>query len=49
MIIVRTEIWSTKSGKIAKAVVRDEKGKLIGATNNTKVVNFAREKVVGKR
>ena len=48
MIIVRTEVWNTKTGKIAKAVVRDEKGKLIGATNNTKVVNFSRQQLVGK-
>lgn len=42
MIKVRTETWNTRKGTVVKAVVRDEKGKLIGATNQTtevKVVN----------
>ncbi len=37
-VIVATEIWNTSKGKVAKAVVRDEKGTFIGATNQTKVV-----------
>lgn len=45
MIIVRTETWNTKKGKIAKAVVRDDKGKLIGASNQTQSVAVG---IVGK-
>lgn len=45
MIIVRTETWNTKQGKIAKAVVRDDKGKLIGASNQTQSVTVG---IVGK-
>lgn len=37
-VIVATEIWNTQKGAVAKAVVRDEKGTFIGATNQTKVV-----------
>ena len=40
-IIVRTEKW----GNAAKAVVRDEKGRFIGATNQTKTVPL---QIVGK-
>lgn len=36
-IIVRTEIWNTrKFGQVAKAVVRNERGTFLGATNQTK-------------
>jgi len=34
-VIIRTETWSTKIGKVVKAVARDEKGKIVGATNQT--------------
>lgn len=34
-IIVRTEEWTTTKGKVTKAVVRDERGQLLGATNQT--------------
>jgi hypothetical protein len=37
-MLVATEIWNTKAGKVAKAVVRDEKGTFIGATNQTKAL-----------
>ena len=37
-VIIATEIWNTKAGKVAKAVVRDEKGTFIGVTNQTKVI-----------
>ena len=47
MIIVRTEKWNTKTGTIVKAVVRDEKGKLKGATNQTKPVTLP-DVIVGK-
>jgi hypothetical protein len=36
-IIVRTEKWNTKQGPVIKAVVRDEAGTFIGATNQTQV------------
>ena len=38
MLVIRTEKWTTKRGIVIKAVVRDEKGKLVGATNQTKEV-----------
>ena len=41
-VIVRTEKW----GQAAKAVVRDEKGRFIGATNQTATVPF---QIVGKK
>lgn len=37
-VIVRTEQWNTKQGQVIKAVVRDEKGIFLGATNQTQVV-----------
>ena len=33
--IIRTEQWNTRTGKIVKAVARDEKGKILSATNQT--------------
>jgi len=48
MIIVRTETWNTKQGEIVKAVVRDDKGKLIGASNQTKAVKAVTVGIVGK-
>ena len=38
MLKVRTEQWNTKTGTVVKAVVRDEKGRLIGATNQTATI-----------
>lgn len=46
MIIVRTEKWKTQKGEVIKAVVRDERGKILGATNSTKSVT---PQVVGKK
>jgi hypothetical protein len=40
--IVATEIWNTADGKIAKAAVRDSKGRFLGATNQTKGVKVAK-------
>jgi hypothetical protein len=37
-VIVRTEKWNTKQGQVIKAVVRDESGTFIGATNQTQVI-----------
>jgi len=34
-VTVATEIWNTNKGTVAKAVVRDTKGKFLGATNQT--------------
>lgn len=44
-IIVRTEKWNTKQGPVIKAVVRDEKSRFIGATNQTKSIPL---EIVGK-
>jgi hypothetical protein len=34
-VIVRTETWNTRDGKIIKAVARDASGTFLGATNQT--------------
>jgi len=34
-IVIRTEVWNTRTGHIVKAVARDNKGLLVGATNQT--------------
>jgi hypothetical protein len=36
--VIRTEIWNTKNGPVAKAVVRDEYGTFLGATNQTEAL-----------
>jgi len=41
-VTVRTEIWNTKAGKVAKAVARDERGTFLGATNQTEAVKVAK-------
>ena len=41
-VIVRTEIWNTKNGRVAKAVARDEHGTFLGATNQTEAVKVAK-------
>ena len=47
-VIVRTEKWNTKQGAVIKAVVRDENGIFLGATNQTmpiqQVVNIVGSK-----
>ncbi len=45
-IVIRTEAWETKRGTAIKAVARDEKGRLLSATNQTATVLPL---VVGKR
>lgn len=45
-MIVRTETWSTKSGVVVKAVVRDEHGRIVGATNQTAPVRLT---LVGRK
>lgn len=41
-VIVSTEVWNTKSGKVIKAVARDEKGTFLGATNQTKALSVSK-------
>ncbi len=45
-MIVRTETWATRKGAVVKAVVRNEDGTLVGATNQTAPVTLV---IVGKR
>lgn len=40
-IIVRTEVWNTRTGTVVKAVARDEAGTFLGATNQTASVTIA--------
>ena len=51
-IVVRTETWTTKNGRVIKAVVRETDGTFVGATNQTKPVKVRtprpRVTVVGK-
>jgi len=50
---VATEVWNTKQGPVAKAVVRTPKGAFVGATNQTKALPASkvvrpRVKIVGR-
>ncbi len=45
-VIVRTELWNTPEGQVTKAVVRDTKGKFLGATNQTKAVKADANRLV---
>lgn len=45
-LIVRTEVWNTAQGEVAKAVVRTDKGVFVGATNQTAPVALT---LIGKR
>jgi len=38
VVTVRTEEWVTRKGIVAKAVVRDSKGRFNGATNKTRAM-----------
>jgi hypothetical protein len=38
IVNISTEVWNTRKGAVAKAVVRDTKGRILGATNQTKTV-----------
>lgn len=40
-IVVATEVWNTKDGKVIKAVTRNEKGTFLGATNQTKGISLS--------
>ena len=41
-VIASTEVWDRSTGRVAKAVFRDEKGRFIGATNQTSEVKVAK-------
>jgi len=41
-VTVRTEIWNTAQGQVAKAVARDERGTFLGATNQTQAIKVAK-------
>ena len=35
VVVLSTEVWSTRSGKVIKAVARTSEGPFLGATNQT--------------
>lgn len=37
-VLVSTEVWNTRKGAVAKAVVRNVDGTIVGATNQTKAL-----------
>jgi len=39
-VTIATETWTTRKGIVAKAVVRDSKGRFDGRTNQTKAVDW---------
>lgn len=39
-VIITTEVWNTRKGKVIKGVARDEKGRILGATNQTASYKF---------
>jgi hypothetical protein len=41
-VLVNTEVWNRSTGKVAKTVLRTEKGTFIGATNQTKEIPTAK-------
>jgi hypothetical protein len=45
-LVIRTENWKTRKGAVTKAVVRDEAGRLLGATNQTAAVTTV---IVGRK
>ena len=47
-LVVRTEIWNTKSGEGIKAVVRNPNGTFDGATNQTRIMAMPEAKVIVK-
>lgn len=47
-LVVRTEIWNTKSGDGFKAVVRNPNGTFDGATNQTRLIAMPKAEVVEK-
>lgn len=46
-LVISTEIWKTKKGRVVKAVVRKSDGKFVGATNQTGIVD--RLQLVGRK
>lgn len=47
-IVIRTEAWNTRKGTVVKAVARDERGILLGATNQTKNLTLS-DFIVGSK
>lgn len=47
-LVVGTERWTTKSGEVFKAVVRNPNGTFDGATNQTKNIPVPQAQVVEK-
>ena len=41
-VLASTEVWQRNTGKVAKAVFRDEKGRFLGATNQTAEVKVGK-------
>ena len=41
-IVVNTEVWNRTTGKVAKAVFRNEDGTFVGVTNKTKEVKVGK-------
>lgn len=41
-VLVSTEVWNTAAGTVVKAVARDTKGRLLGATNQTAAVKASK-------
>lgn len=39
-VILATEVWNTKQGKVIKAVARTDKGIFLGATNQTDSISI---------
>ena len=46
-LVISTEVWKTRKGKVVKAVVRKTDGKFVGATNQTGIVD--RVQLVGRK
>lgn len=40
--VIRTEVWNTGKGRVARAVVRNTDGTFIGVSNQTATVKVAR-------
>ena len=45
-VILSTEVWSTREGKVVKAVARTSEGTFLGATNQTAAIAPV---VIGRR
>ena len=43
-IVITTEVWKTRKGRVVKAVARDKAGHFLGATNQTRGVELVGKK-----